>query len=277
MTPFFSIIIPTYNREATIKRAISSVINQTFTDWEIVLVDDGSTDNTKSIIESFHHPRIKYIYQSNSERSAARNKGIKNAVGRYICFLDSDDEFYPEYLFQLHNQLEANQFPVGLFKSIPSVKEISGEIAVCATTNDKSNPIETFLTTYSPVCAICVHAGILKEFKFDEDLKYAEDTNLWMRIFTKYPLYNFPIRSCIVHISENSSNSGIHRQYIESFAKTFSHEEIKNLVSKNIINNLFIKRLNWMRQESRIRKDIVGYIKTSVKLLMFKLGIISFT
>lgn len=96
--PFFSIIIPTYNRAHTIRRPINSILAQTFTDWELIIVDDGSTDDTQEIVESYKDPRIRYVWQENQERSAARNHGISLAKGAWICFQDSDDEYLPEHL-----------------------------------------------------------------------------------------------------------------------------------------------------------------------------------
>ena len=94
--PTVSVIIPTYNRAHLVGRAIKSVLNQTYRDFEIIVVDDGSTDNTKDIIKEFQKKdkRIKYIpYEKNKGGSAARNTGIKAAKGEYIAFLDSDDEW----------------------------------------------------------------------------------------------------------------------------------------------------------------------------------------
>ena len=96
--PFFSIIIPTYNRAHMIDVAIQSVLDQTSSNWELIIVDDGSTDDTKEVVEQFNDPRIKYVYQENQERSAARNRGILVSNGEWICFLDSDDEFPSERL-----------------------------------------------------------------------------------------------------------------------------------------------------------------------------------
>ena len=87
----FSIIIPTYNRASFLLRAIESVLAQTYTDWELIIVDDGSTDNTKDIVSQYNDDRIRYIYQQNAERSAARNNGINHANGDYVCFMDSDN------------------------------------------------------------------------------------------------------------------------------------------------------------------------------------------
>ena len=99
-TPIISVIIPTYNRENMIGYAIKSVLNQTFKNLEIIVVDDGSTDNTEEIIRDFKDKRVKYIkkYKKNRGISVARNIGIKVARGKYIAPLDSDDEWLPEKL-----------------------------------------------------------------------------------------------------------------------------------------------------------------------------------
>ena len=99
--PTVSIIIPTYNRAHLIGRAIQSVLNQTYQNFEIIVVDDGSTDNTEEMIKEFqkHDKRIKYIrHEKNRGGAAARNTGIKVARGEYIAFQDSDDEWLPEKL-----------------------------------------------------------------------------------------------------------------------------------------------------------------------------------
>jgi glycosyltransferase involved in cell wall biosynthesis len=89
--PKVSVIIPTYNRARLIAEAIRSVLDQTYQDFEIIVIDDGSTDNTREVVGSFKDPRIKYIYQENRGVCIARNNGIKNSNGDYIIFLDSDD------------------------------------------------------------------------------------------------------------------------------------------------------------------------------------------
>ena len=87
---FFSVVIPTYNCAEYLKRALSSVFSQTYQDFEIIVVDDGSTDDTSKVMQSF--PGVKYIFtKENHGVSRARNEGLTHAKGRYICFLDSDD------------------------------------------------------------------------------------------------------------------------------------------------------------------------------------------
>lgn len=113
--PTVSIILPTYNRAHLLSRAIQSVLDQTYQDFELIIVDDGSTDNTEEIVKSFNDERIKYIWQGeNKGVSAARNTGIKMAKGKYIAFQDSDDEWMPEKLEKQVRAFEAALPEVGI-------------------------------------------------------------------------------------------------------------------------------------------------------------------
>ncbi len=98
--PFFSVVIPTFNRSQTMLRALNSLIAQTETEWEAIIIDDGSTDNTFDLLIPIieNHPQIKYIFQSNKGAAKAKNTGIFVASGKFITFLDSDDEFHLEHL-----------------------------------------------------------------------------------------------------------------------------------------------------------------------------------
>ena len=93
-----SVVIPLYNKEHQIAKTLQSVFAQTYTDYEIVIVNDGSTDNSVEVVEKINNPRIRMINQQNAGVSAARNKGIEEAKGEYIALLDADDEWKPEYL-----------------------------------------------------------------------------------------------------------------------------------------------------------------------------------
>ena len=115
--PTVSVIIPTYNRAHLIDRSIQSVLNQTYQDFELIVVDDRSTDNTEDIIRQFREKdkRIKYIkHDKNKGGSAARNTRIKNSVGKYIVFQDSDDEWFPEKLEKQMKIFETASLEVGV-------------------------------------------------------------------------------------------------------------------------------------------------------------------
>lgn len=127
--PKVSVIIPTYNREQFIVETINSVLNQTYKDFEIIVVDDGSTDNTKSKLEQFKS-KIKLIEQKNSERAIARNNGVKNSTGQYVAFLDSDDIW-------IKNKLEKQ---VEILNSKPEVILTYGQ---CLRINEDGRKIKT--------------------------------------------------------------------------------------------------------------------------------------
>ena len=94
----FSVVIPSYNRASLIRRSIDSVLSQSVTDFEIIIVDDGSTDNTEEVIKTIGDPRVVYLKQENKGATAARNNGVRHAKGDYVSFLDSDDVWYPTTL-----------------------------------------------------------------------------------------------------------------------------------------------------------------------------------
>ena len=108
-SPFFSVIIPTYNREATVRDTLQSIERQVFRDFEVIVVDDGSTDGTVEIAESFSFVRV--IRQQNSGPGVARNTGVKTATGQYIAFLDSDDVWFPWTLSNYANLIAQHQSP----------------------------------------------------------------------------------------------------------------------------------------------------------------------
>src|ERR1700760_2526444 len=104
--PFFSVVIPVFNRAGPLAQAIESVRAQTFQDFEIVVVDDGSTDDPRAAVGRFADPRIRYFRQANAGGGAARNHGIDEARGQFVAFLDSDDVFLPHHLASMHRLLE---------------------------------------------------------------------------------------------------------------------------------------------------------------------------
>ena len=109
MNPEISVVIPAYNAAQYLKDSISSVIDQTFSNWELIVIDDGSTDNTSNIVKGFQaDQRIRLIRQENKGVSAARNTGIKAATGKYIAFLDADDFFLPQNLQKKFDILSSN-------------------------------------------------------------------------------------------------------------------------------------------------------------------------
>lgn len=183
-SPFFSIIIPTYNRAHTLGQAIQSVLNQTFTDWELILVDDGSTDDTQDCIESFRDSRIKSAYQANKGVSVARNTGLQLVEASWICLLDSDDEWHPEKLQKQKHFIENN--PDIWIHQTQEIWIRKGKRVNAKKIHQKQSG-DLFqqslqLCAISP-SSVCFHKSLIAKYgDFDAQLKACEDYDLWLRI-----------------------------------------------------------------------------------------------
>jgi len=188
--PLVSVIIPTYNRAWINKEAIDSVLKQDFENYELIVVDDGSTDTTSEILSAYKED-IRVFTQNNKGVSAARNLGISKAKGEFITFLDSDDLWLPEKLTA----------QVDFFKSNP-------EALVCQTeeiwirNGKRVNPKKRHMKFSGmifeqslPLCIVSPSAVMMrgnlfeKAGLFDEKLPACEDYDLWLRISCQYPIY----------------------------------------------------------------------------------------
>jgi len=185
-----SVIIPSYNRSSLLHRALQSVYRQTYTDFEVIVVDDGSTDDTAKLIASFY-PQCLYISQPNKGVSAARNAGIARASGEWIAFLDSDDEWLPTKL-EIQVQAATNH---------PKVRIIHTD-EIWIRNGKRVNPKQKhqkhggWIFEYClPLCAISpssvmIHRRVLQTVGlFDESLPACEDYELWLRICSIYPVF----------------------------------------------------------------------------------------
>ena len=187
---FFSIIIPTYNRAHLISKAIESVLAQTFTDWELLIIDDGSKDNTAEVVRSYADARIRYIYQDNAERSAARNNGITQSKGEFITFLDSDDYYLPERLAGLHSNILKHDNQKALFYTGIQF-ERKGEIQPSPVMNPADyamSKVDFILSTVIGNPQVCIHRVCLEQHKYNPAFRIGEDLELWLRIVSDYPL-----------------------------------------------------------------------------------------
>lgn len=202
----FSIVVPSYNRAELIGKTINSVLEQIHFTFELIIVDDGSTDNTQLIVNPYlTDARILYFKIKNSERGAARNFGVKKAKGAYITFLDSDDIFLPWHLSTAAAKIKLEKFPP-VFHLGYEMLHIDGRVDTLpllpSPVNDK-----LLEGNFLSCMGVFLRSDIAFENPFDEDrqLSGSEDYELWMRIAAKVPILTFPeITSRLINHEDRS-------------------------------------------------------------------------
>ena len=294
----FSIIIPTYNRENHLPKAIESVLSQSFTDWELIIVDDGSTDNTSNVVASYNDPRIKYIYQENTERSAARNNGIRNAKGEWICFLDSDDVYAPNHLQVISEYIEKENLLTGLIcTGLNQQKDLNTKKKTFL--NLSNNILTEISEKFLIPTQVCIHRTILQKDQFNERFRLWEDTHLWLRIAAQFPVYQIEVYTSIQNFHDGGTvveemkkiRINQFKQYLEAikdlqnnYSELFEGKFSKNQFNKYIDSKnrmyLYLSRQNkqlgvsiqiWLNAIAH--KPSVYFFKEFPKIFLNKIGI----
>lgn len=186
--PLITVVIPVYNSEKYISSAIESVLTQTYQNFEIIIINDGSTDNTKRVIESFNDSRIKYIEQKNAGPAAARNKGLENAIGEYIAFLDADDLWKPEKLELQINVFKGHDDICLTYSALEVLSSENILIELHSFKNYKRMDLVKFLLFdhIAIMPAVMIKKTYLDEVGyFNPGLYTGEDWDLWLRLALK--------------------------------------------------------------------------------------------
>jgi hypothetical protein len=205
--PSFSVVIPLYNKARYVRRALGSVLGQTETAFEVVVVDDGSTDRGHEVVAGIGDPRVKIVRQPNAGVSAARNRGIRETVGRMIAFLDADDEWGPDFLSCITQA--SKSFPeAGLYATGYRCLFNRGLIKeVTASDGRPEAPVivpryfrETRRVAIVTSSSAAVPRGVLEVVGgFPEGEPYGEDRDLWGRIAIRYPVVFHPRVAATYH------------------------------------------------------------------------------
>jgi glycosyltransferase involved in cell wall biosynthesis len=259
--PFFSVIIPTYNRADLLINTIESVLAQRFKDFELLVIDDGSTDDTRELVNSFcDSTNIRYIYQENKGVGAARNTGIKNARGEWIAFLDSDDLWLPNHL-QSHYQLitsrgaevswihsgyiffndKGNQFP-------GFGRPLSGDVFAELVRNGNFMNMNT----------ITIQNNIIQNYLFNEsrDLPPSEDRELWIRLAAFNQVDYIPKVTCLTRMHSGRSVQNL--------------EKIKSAVSKAV--ELLLNNEQIRDRIAPYKKELLGYNSLLLAIIYYREG-----
>jgi len=262
-SPFFSVIIPLYNKEKYIKSTLDSVFNQSFKNFEIIIVDDGSLDNSLAVIKEYNSSKIKIFSQDNSGPSVARNLGIEKAIGNFTCFLDADDYWCSDHLANFKDSI--NKYPLekvfcnnykikfsekslkkATFSYLPDFSQI-----VLIKNYFKSSMLYSIATSSS----ICIESQVIKNNKFDTTLLSGQDTDLWIRLGLKYS-YIFNKNTSFIYdksvpFSLSKSNNSTLRFPI---TQKFIREEKNNIFLKRLMDNIRFSLIIKFRLENNKEK-----------------------
>jgi glycosyltransferase involved in cell wall biosynthesis len=213
--PLISVVIPVYNGEKTIRETIESVLNQTFRDFELIVINDGSQDSTLEIVSSIQDPRLQVFSYPNAGLSASRNRGISHAVGEYISFIDADDLWTPDKLEAQFKALQANPQAAVAYSWTNYIDESSqflrrggyltangdvyAQLLVVNFIENGSNPLIR-------------RQALIDVGGFDELLPAAEDWDIFLRLAARYSFVAVPYPQILYRLSANSMSANVIRQ-----------------------------------------------------------------
>ncbi len=207
--PVVTVVIPTFNRAHVVGRAIRSVLSQTYQDWETLVVDDASTDQTEDVVRSFEDERILFLRRAkNGGVSAAQNSGIAASRGRYICFLHSDDEFLPTNLEKQVNLLDRQTPHVGAVECGFKVLSDGHERTMLPNLNGKGYEELLEFTTGVHIGTFLIRRAMADEIRFDESLPGWEDWDFLLRLVTRCKLIFIDEPLIVIHHHSEPRLSG---------------------------------------------------------------------
>jgi len=288
-TPLVSIIIPCYNREKYISDAINSVLNQSYSNIEIIVVDDGSTDQSVSIVSKYHD-QVKLIVQPNGGVNSARNRGFAESSGEYVIFLDSDDWFSPNLVEQ--HIATSQKFPnVSIYCSDAVFVDQAGqqsEVISCNWPDKPDRPIELFLLNPPPfpACEMYKRAAVEENGGYDEAMLASADSDLRLRIVLNGGLViKTPGAYAVYRTVENSitkNHRKVHKYGIILANKLISlyAQNDQNLM-KLLNRRLFVQRMRWwntfMKVHFRLSPlSIVKFSRHLIRVIIVDPGYVNF-
>jgi glycosyltransferase involved in cell wall biosynthesis len=244
--PFFSIIIATYNRANFITKTLQSIIYQEFSDFEVILVDDGSTDQTKEVVGPFLSDKVQYFYKQNGERGAARNYGIKKAKGKFLTFIDSDDLMYTNHLQVAYDFLNSND-EVVFYGQAYETKDQNGKILIAH--KEILNPNQSLLKGNF---LSCIGVFIKRQNFHDEGFMFSEvrafsgteDWACWLQVLARHRLcYQNIVTACMI---EHDTRSVLHFKASQLLDRTTILVSIlqNDQVFKTVFGQKIIDKIN---------------------------------
>lgn len=212
--PLISVIIPAYNSEKTIQETIESVLKQTFSDFELIIVNDGSTDTTLEIISSIKDPRIKVFTYPNAGVAVSRNRGISHSTGEFISFLDADDLWTADKLEAQLKALQENPEAAVAYSWLDSIDESGNFLRPGTRTTENGNIYDKlFLIPFvsSGSNGLIRRQPLIEIDGFDESLAASQDYDLYLRLAARYDFVCVPAVQILYRILSGSMSTNIRR------------------------------------------------------------------
>lgn len=258
-----SVIIPSYNRADKIKPAVESVLNQTYTDLELIIVDDGSKDNTKAVIESIDDSRIRYVRQENAGACSARNNGINYAKGEYIAFHDSDDIWHKDKLKKQMDALLKNNADIVCCRLNKVYSDGKIKLKPEQMKQGFMNPVTNLFGIGTQT--IVAKRKVFEEIKFDEAFPCFQECEMLYRATKKFSLYCLDEGLVDYFVGSDSISSNHTKKYTACLLFLDKHPELIKkypVMAKRMSENLFSAAVYAKKTGN---KDVKKYTKLAVK------------
>jgi glycosyltransferase involved in cell wall biosynthesis len=262
-----SVIMPAFNAAKTIGAAVESVLAQTYRDWELLVVNDGSTDSTLDIMAQFRDERIRTITQVNQGVAAARNAGMKRASGAYIAFLDSDDLWLPTKLEKQVSAFELSGASLGLVytRHRGFIEDVSRSFSmdVDASIGFADDWHRLLIMDYIPTLTVMMRASLVPEVGyFCEDLRGTEDWDYWIRIAKHSKLARVNEELALYRISPHSLSRNKERHSLEELKVLNQYLKAGSNVPGPVIHMAFlfwyIKKIRYQLAEWSLKKALTS-------------------
>ncbi len=278
---FFSVVIPSYNRSGMTVEAVNSVLAQTFSDYEIIVVDDGSTDDTEEVLSGFDH-KIKYHKQINAGVAFARNKGVSLSTGRYICYLDSDDIWHPEKLAVYKDAIDSSPDIAFLFSDFhkhdiklpepyslsnsdmfPYIYDLAKNVEGKLFTIEGEDLLRLLFKGYPLYpSTFAVRRDVHDHFRWDPGILKSEDFNFVLKVSRKYGF---------AYLSQSLTTVRVHDS---NKSADFLTKNNVNLFSMKLYRDLYVKEDVRSLCNFYISQKQFGMGKSYLKHGLLKLGML---
>ncbi|MDY7020839.1 MAG: glycosyltransferase [Cyanobacteriota bacterium] len=270
---FISVIIPAYNAENTIEETIQSVLNQTFKDFEIIVINDGSQDKTLEKLASIQDNRIQVYSYQNSGQSISRNRGFQQSKGEFIAFLDADDLWTPDKLEAQLTAIKENSNAAIAYSWTNYIDENSNIIRKGSQLNITGNVypnllIANFLENGSN--PLIQRKALMEVGEFDKDLTPAEDWDLYLRLAARYPFIVVPKAQILYRVYSNSMSSNtlkMEKSTLEVINRAFQQapQSLQYLKKQSLANVYKYLTFKALEQQSSQQTDVTRFFKNAIQ------------